>query len=103
MAFSKAFAKTTEKSVYPKWTEVFLSKEEESEEEKKCRQENIILMKDCVEDAKKIFSDKKLKDYQTDVIHIAVALFEKRASHAIYWKESRAKDKFDSENAEKKK
>jgi len=99
MAFSKAFAKTTDKSMYPKWTEMFLTAEEEREEEKKCREENIRIMKECVDDAKKIFSDKKLKDYQTDVIRLAVALFEKRASHAIYWKESRAKDKFDSKNS----
>jgi len=98
MAFSKSFAKTTDKSVYPKWVEVFLTEEEEREEEKKCRQENIRLMKECLEDAKKIFSESKLKDYQTNVISIAVALFEKRASHAIHWKESKAKEKFDSKN-----
>ena len=55
-------------------------------------------MKECVSDAKKIFSEQKLKDYQTDVIRIAVALFEKRASHTVYWKESKAKDKFDAKN-----
>jgi hypothetical protein len=98
MAFSKSFAKTTEKSVYPKWVEVFLSEEEEKQEETKSRDENIILMKECIDDAKKIFSEKKLKDYQTDIISIAVALFEKRASHVVYWKESRAKEKFDAKN-----
>jgi len=99
MAFSKAFAKTTEKSAYPKWTEVFLTEEEEREEEKKCRQENIRLMKECLDDAKKIFADSRLKDYQTNVISIAIALFDKRASHAVYWKENRAKDKFDTKNS----
>jgi len=99
MAFSKAFAKTTEKSVYPKWTEVFLSEAEEREEERKCREENIRLMRECLDDAKKIFSESKLKDYQTNVISIAIALFEKRASHAVYWKESRAKNKFDAEHS----
>ena len=98
MAFSKSFAKTTDKSVYPKWIEVFLTEDEEREEERKCRQENIRLMKECLEDAKKIFSESKLKDYQTNVISIAVALFEKRASHVVYWKESKAKEKFDSKN-----
>ncbi len=99
MAFSKSFAKTSEKSVYPKWVEVFLSEEEEREEEQKCRQENIKLMKECLEDAKKIFSESKLKDYQTNVISIAIALFDKRASHAVYWKENKAKDKFDKKNS----
>ena len=28
-------------------------------------------------------------------MRIAVALFEKRASHVIFWKESKAKEKFD--------
>jgi hypothetical protein len=98
MAFSKSFAKTTDKSVYPKWIEVFLSEKEERDEERKCREENIRLMKECLDDAKKIFSDSKLKDYQTNVISIAISLFEKRASHAIYWKESKAKEKFDENN-----
>ncbi len=101
MPFSKAFPKTSDKSVYPKWTEVFLSDKEEKEQEELCRQENISLMKECVEDAKKVFADKKLKDYQTDVIRMAVALFEKRASHSIYWKESKAKEKFDQEHSQK--
>ena len=98
MAFSKSFAKSTDKSVYPKWVEVFLSEKEESEQENNCRTENLKLLAECVEDAKKLFSDKKLKDYQTDIIRVAVALFEKRASHAIYWKESKAKEKFDKDH-----
>ena len=53
------------------------------------------LMKECIDDAKALMQEKGLKDYQTDLINIAVALFEKRASHVIYWKESKAKEKFD--------
>lgn len=98
MAFSKAFAKTSDKSVYPKWIEVFLSESEKKEQEKVCPEENSELMKECIDDAKKIFSDKNLKDYQTDVIRLAVALFEKRASHEVYFKEKKAKEKFDKEN-----
>jgi hypothetical protein len=98
MSFSKSFAKTTDKSVYPKWVEVYLSKEEEKEQEDICREENIELMKECVDDAKKIISDKSLKDYQTDVVNMAISLFEKRASHEVFYKESKAKEKFDEEN-----
>ena len=36
-----------------------------------------------------------MKEYQTDIINMAISLFEKRASHSVYWKESKAKDKFD--------
>ena len=95
MPFSKTFPKTTDKSVYPKWIEVYLSEEEERIEEQKSRIENIRLMKECIEDAKVIIDDKNLKKYQTDLVMVATALFEKRAAHAVYWKEAKAKEKFD--------
>lgn len=98
MAFSKSFPKTSDKSVYPKWVEIFLTEKEEQEQEELCREENIKLMKECIDDAKKVFSEQKLKDYQTDIIRLAIALFEKRASHSVYWKEELAKEKFDAKN-----
>jgi hypothetical protein len=54
-------------------------------------------MKECVDDAKGIMQDKVLKDFQSDLISLARALFEKRASHSVYWKESKCKEKFDKE------
>jgi hypothetical protein len=96
MAFSKSFPKRSDKSVYPKWDDVFLTEEEEKRVEAECRQENIALMGECLRDAKKVLADEKLKDYQTDLVSIAIALFEKRASHAVFWKENKAKEKFDS-------
>ncbi|MGM5482605.1 MAG: hypothetical protein ACQESF_04040 [Nanobdellota archaeon] len=96
MAFSKAFPRTTERSVYPKWEEIFLTKEEEKEQEELSREENLRIIKQCVDDAKKIFEEKDLKSYQSDVISVAVALFEKRGSHTIFYKESKAKKKFDA-------
>ncbi len=95
MSFSKSFPSKSNKSVYPKWEEVSLSKDEEASVEENARHENIILMKQCIHDAKKVLDDEKLKDYQTDLVNLAIALFEKRASHSIYWKENRAKEKFD--------
>ncbi len=95
MAFSKSFPRTTDKSAYPRWEEVFLTEAEEKESEEKARVENIELMKKSIDDAKKIMSEMGLKPYQTDLVRMAVSLFEKRASHSIYWKESRAKEKFD--------
>ena len=56
---------------------------------------NIEIMKQCMEDAMRIFNEKNLKRYQTDLISVSIALFEKRASHEIFWKESKAKEKFD--------
>jgi hypothetical protein len=100
MVFSKSFPKRTDKSVYPKWDEVFLSEEEERSVESECRDENIRLMKECINDAKKILDDERLKDYQTDLVNMAISLFEKRASHAVYWKENRAKEKFEDRERE---
>ncbi len=97
MAFSKTFPKSSDKSVYPKWIEVFLTEAEEKEQEALCRSENIKLMKECIEDAKAIMNEKNLKKFQTNMVDIAISLFEKRASHVVYWKESKAKEKFDKE------
>ncbi|NQU97870.1 hypothetical protein HQ533_00220 [Candidatus Woesearchaeota archaeon] len=101
MAFSKSFPRTIDKSTYPVWEEIYLSDEEEKAVEKQCKEENIVLMKECIDDAKKIFSEKNLKDFQSDVIKAAIALFEKRASHSVYWKENKAKEKFDKLFGEK--
>lgn len=95
MPFSKSFPKQSKTSSYPQWEEVFLTGAEEKEAEQKSRAENINLFRECIEDAKSIMKDKGLKDYQTDLINITTALFEKRASHTVYWKESKAKEKFD--------
>jgi len=95
MSFSKSFPRTVKGSNYPKWEDIAISEEEEAVEEQKCRLENIRLMKECIEDAKTIFKEKDLKRYQTDLIRLAIALFEKRASHSVYWKERKTKDKFD--------
>lgn len=96
MAFSKSFPKSTEKSAYPKWVEVFLTKEEEREIEARAHRENIRLLGRCIDDARAIMKDGGLKPFQTTLVSLALALFEKQASHTVYWKENRAKEKFDS-------
>ena len=95
MAFQKSFPRTTDKTVYPKWEEITLDDKEELKADEEARHANNKLFEECIEDAKKIFLSKKLKDYQTDIVNVAIALFEKRASHAVYWKENAAKEKFD--------
>ena len=94
MAFSKAFPKRSDKSAYPRWEDVGLSEEEEKEVEALAREENIRLFQECIQDARKILADEHLKGYETSLITVAVSLFEKRASHSVYWKENRARDKF---------
>ncbi|MAE42372.1 hypothetical protein CMO93_01260 [Candidatus Woesearchaeota archaeon] len=95
MPFSKSFPKQSKTSTYPQWEEVTLTDEEEKAEEDKARNENIKLMKECIDDAKSILIEKEFKDCQRDITNITIALFEKRASHTVYWKESKAKEKFD--------
>lgn len=95
MGFSRRFPRDVKGSPYPSWEEVYLSKDEERALEKEQRKENIVLMRECINDAKKLFFEEKLKEFQSDVINVSIALFEKRASHSVYWKEESAKEKFD--------
>lgn len=92
MVFSKSFPKTKDK--YPVWEEIFLTEDEEKEVESQAKEENIKLMKKCISEAKKIFNEENLKPYQSDIIKIAITLFEKQSSHQVYWKENKAHEKF---------
>lgn len=95
MGFSKRFPRQVPGQAYPEWEEIYLTEPEEEFIEQQARKENLRLMDECIEDAKKIIARKNLKTYQTDLINMAISLFEKRASHTVYWKEEKAKEKFD--------
>src|SRR3989338_7539452 len=94
MPFSKTFPKPVLGSNYPYWEEVFLSEEEEKQVEQDCRRENIRILDECLSDAKAIAIKHRLNTEENQV-RLAITLFEKRASHEIFWKESKAKEKFD--------
>ena len=96
MPFSKSFPKNINGVTV--WEEVQLTESEEKEAELKCKFDNIRLFSECLDDAKKIMQDNELKELQTDQASIAVALFEKRASHSVFHKEAKAKEKFDLQN-----
>jgi hypothetical protein len=98
MPYTKAFPKRTDKSVYPRWEDVELSEEEEEKIEQEARKENVRLMAECIDDAKKLISEKGLKDFQSNIVSVAIALFDKRASHHVYWKERKAQEKFKEED-----
>jgi len=95
MAFSKSFPRTPKGSNYPVWEEIFLNNDEEKLIEDSAIKENIVLMKTCIEHAKSILTEKNFKDYQTDIVNMAIALFEKTSSHQVYHKENKCKEKFD--------
>ena len=94
MAFSKTFPKTISGSNYPVWEEVVLNKEEEQQAEEDCRKDNFRILNECLEEAKAIAIRHGLNTDENRV-KLAIALFEKRASHMVFWKENKAKEKFD--------
>mgnify|MGYP001168161758 CR=1 FL=1 len=96
MPFQKTFPKQIPGSNYPQWEEISLSDEEDKVEDEKARKENIALMKECIDDARALLAEKGLKAYETSIISTASSLFEKRASHSVYFKERKAKEKFDN-------
>ncbi len=51
-------------------------------------------MNTCLAEAKTV-AIKHGVNTDDNVARIAIALFEKRASHVVFWKESKAKEKFD--------
>ncbi len=94
MPFFKTFPKQIPGSSYPIWEEVTLSEDEEKQAEEECRRENLIILDECIQDAKAIAIKNAVNTDETRAA-LAVALFEKRASHAVFWKENKAKEKFD--------
>jgi len=97
MAFSKTFPKTIPGSNYPLWEEVFLTSEEEKEVSEHCRKINFQLMDDCLREAKALLI-KHGVNTDENIVRLAIALFDKRASHEVFWKENEAKEKFDLRN-----
>jgi len=94
----KTFPKTVDGSNYPMWEEVMLSEKEEFIEEEKAKRESIKMMRKCIDEAKKLLEDMGMREYQPDILNIALTLFRKRASHVVYWKDNRCKEKFDRVN-----
>ncbi|MBU0470706.1 MAG: hypothetical protein KKA62_02095 [Nanoarchaeota archaeon] len=94
MVFSKTFPRTVAGSNYPLWEEVFLTADEEKQLEEQCRTENFRMMDECLQDGK-VLAIKNGINTDENRVRLAIALFEKRASHLVFWKESKAKEKFD--------
>ena len=94
MPFSKTFPKTLPNSNYPVWEEIFLTEQEEKETEEQCQRENFRLMDRCLQEARSLAIKNGLNTDENRT-KLAIALFEKQASHVVFWKESKAKEKFD--------
>jgi len=96
MTFTKAFPKRTPGQSYPEWVDISLTDAEEEVVEAKAREENINVMRSCLRDAKGIVDEEGMKSDEANIVRIASHLFEKRASHSIYWKEEKAREKFEN-------
>lgn len=94
MPFSKTFPRTLPGSTYPQWEEVYLTAEEERQVEEECQQQNYRLLDQCLEEARSLAIKHGINN-EDNVARLAITLFEKKASHVVYWKESKAKEKFD--------
>ncbi|MBW2967477.1 hypothetical protein KY362_03245 [Candidatus Woesearchaeota archaeon] len=94
MVFSKSFPRTVDGSNTPVWEEMFLSAQEERQAEQVARQENLFLIRQCIADARNVLKDEKMMDMQSHVLSIGLALFRKRSSHAVFYKEEKCKEKF---------
>lgn len=96
MAFSKRFPKELPGSNYAVWEEVSLTPEEEQEVEQQCQQHNSLLLDEALREAKALAIKHGINTEET-VSALAIALFEKQASHVVFWKEIKAKEKFDAQ------
>ena len=94
MAFSKNFARNIDGSNYPVWEEVCLTEEEEKNVEDKCKKEHFVILDECLRDAR-VLAIKHGVNSDEIISRLSVTLFEKRASHVVFWKENKAKEKFD--------
>lgn len=94
MSFSKTFPKKDPNSSYPIWEEIYLTEQEEQEAEDLCSKENFKLLDQALNEAKTMAIKHSLNSDENR-IRLAIALFEKKASHSIFWKEKIAKQKFD--------
>jgi len=94
MSFSKTFPKTIPGSNFPIWEEIVLTEEEEQQVEEQCRRENFRILDQCLDDARAMAIEHRLNTEENQIA-LGIALFEKRASHSIHYKENRAKQKFD--------
>lgn len=98
MAFAKNIPRHIDGAKITKWEEVTLSEKEEEAQEAMARDEHNALMKECIRDAITIFTGSDLKMFQSDMIKVGIALFEKRSSHTVYYKEEKAREKVLSRN-----
>ena len=53
-------------------------------------------MDDCLNEAKALTIKNSLNT-EENITSLAIALFEKRASHVVFWKENKAKEKFNQQ------
>ena len=115
MIYIKSWNKKLNGSNYGEWVDVSITREEEVACEVTANMEHNKLMDICIDDARKILLDngtrnapkttktpehygESLASNTPTVMNIAIALFEKRASHTQFYKERKARENFENGN-----
>lgn len=93
MAFSKSFPRKVP-GAPPEWVEITLTNEEEIAIDDAARRINFQILDESLCESKTLAIKHGINSEQNQT-HLAIALFEKRASHAVFHKETKAKQKFD--------
>ena len=96
MGYSKTFPRKIEGSNLPHWEEINLTESEEKEVEERCGRENYLILDQSLKEAKSLAIKNGIND-DGIVSQLGVALFEKKSSHVVFWKEQKAKEKFDQQ------
>ncbi|HIJ12095.1 TPA: hypothetical protein HA278_08620 [Candidatus Woesearchaeota archaeon] len=94
MTFTKSFPRKITPNSAPVWEEIKLTQEEERHVEEECKRINFLILDESLREAKSLAIKNGLNTEENQV-KLAIALFEKRASHQVFWKENKAKEKFD--------
>jgi len=96
MTFKKSFPHQKAEGAFTNWVEIALSNDDEKKAQDKARDEQVATYNQCLDDAREILLKNGMKAFDPNMIAVANALFEKRASHTVYYKEEAARDKFDT-------
>lgn len=95
MVFSHRLPRNVKGSTYSIWEEITLTDAEEREVEVAAYERNRTLLRECLQDAEQLMRERNMKPFQNDLVQLASELFNKRASHEVFWKEAKCKEKFD--------
>ncbi|MCF7861294.1 hypothetical protein K9M79_03525 [Candidatus Woesearchaeota archaeon] len=94
MTYIKSFPRTKDSTTH--WVDIKLDDKEEQKVSAIHRNLNKNLYQQCLKDAAVILEKSEMKEFQTNIVQIATALFNKRSSHLVYSKDSYCREKLEA-------